>query len=73
MIVKVQISVIPHSDKRVLVYNRERTVMTEFPLDDEFRALMHEEPAGLRPKAFFNATIENGELAIESEAPWQDW
>lgn len=75
MIVKVQLSLesnLPgHTPgSRMMVYNRTRSVAFETDADVE----VVEKMKG-RPKAFFHATqpTNGGKLAIQDEAPWQDW
>ena len=72
-IVKVQVSLFTSEEKpQVLIYNKDRSVMGEFPLTPDI-----EEAMGGDHKKFFYALVPLGkkEVQIEllEEAPWQVW
>lgn len=71
MIVKIQAPI--ESNRKsppALVYNEDRSFLTETKLDEDLKKLM----AG-RLKAFFNIRLSDDEenFNILCEAEWQDW
>lgn len=66
MIVKVQVS--PGTPPRVLFYNKDKTILSEFDADRDIMKLMRR-----RKKAFFLAELDHGELQIFEEVPHEDW
>lgn len=74
MIVKVQQSfhTITGGEVRVLVYNKDRSVMGEFARDSQLAALL-----GRSLKSFWYATkpknVRQGKLTLDRKAPWQKW
>lgn len=69
LIVKVQLSLFTNERVRqVVVYNEDRSIEFMFDAPKDVLKLM-----GERPKAFFYATLNDGTLGLDEEAPWQDW
>ena len=71
MIVKVQLSQFDsRGEKRLLVYNKSRTVQYEGEATPEIIAEMGDEQ-----KKFFRAAVnhETGKIEIQDDAPWQEW
>lgn len=69
IIVKVQLSLYTSEPVRqVVVYNEDRSI--EFMMDAPADVL---ELMGDRPKAFFYATLKDGTMGLDEEAPWQEW
>lgn len=70
MIVKVQVSLVTsHHQKRVLIYNEDRSVQLEGALTEDLAMLT----AG-RPKSYFEATLDKkGKLEFLKEVGQQDW
>lgn len=69
MIVKVQRSLFP-PDADCLVYNKTRTIMGQFPVEDDIRAAMGDDL-----KAYFHAKYRkhDGKVELLQRAPEQDW
>jgi hypothetical protein len=71
MIVKVQVSLATTEPKRrVLVYNRSRSVQWEDEASADILKVMNG-----KAKAFFHATVskKTKRLEIGAETDWQDW
>lgn len=66
MIVKVQLPLA--GADMALIYNEDRSVMLHVPVTAPLRSRMKG-----RPKRFFHANVERGELEIGDAAPWQEW
>lgn len=69
MIVKIQIPLTTtgSGEPQALVYDRAQTIKLFIPV-----ALIASHMAGA-DKAFFYATVTDGELEIERDADWQAW
>jgi hypothetical protein len=67
-IVKIQRSQSPSQSGRVLVYNCDRRYLWQGQIDPRVDKWM-----GDKQKAYAYAHIENSEIVIDHEAPWQDW
>jgi hypothetical protein len=69
-IVKVQLPLATNDKKQMaLVYNRDRSYMTQIFADQRLIRKMSD-----MPKRFFWATIpDEGKIVIEEDAPYQDW
>lgn len=69
-IVKVQASLFASDgSSTILVYNKDRSVMQEFPAN---KALIDD--IGGEMKAFYYAhKTKDGYLALDEKAPWQKW
>lgn len=70
MIIKVQVSLATnHKKKMVLVYNMDKTIMREFPMNKDVVDVMNG-----RSKAYFNANHRpDGILEIFDEIETQNW
>lgn len=70
MIVKVQRS-ISSSDgsERVLIYNRDRTIIYSEDITEEVKQLF---PDGVY-KLYFRATFQEGNLSLDHQVPQQDF
>jgi len=51
-----------------MVYNRDRSKEFFLPVTEDLRKLMNG-----KPKKFFSCHIEEKNLVIDFEAPWQSW
>lgn len=67
-IVKIQLPIGGTANLGALVYNRDRTIHSFVPVDDDLLAMMDGEP-----KKFFYMQRVNDREVCFSEAPWQDW
>lgn len=69
MIVKVQVA-LESSMKNppALVYNKDRSVVMELPVNDEIRLMMEGQP-----KRYFEAEVEGDSLLIIGDADPQPW
>ena len=65
MIVKVQVAF--NQKDNVLVYNEDKTIIFQTE-SEKITDMMNG-----NMKAFFHAEIEDGNLNLIEEAPWQDW
>lgn len=68
MIVKVQLSLYPPDGSGTFIYNEDRSVTLDTLTTPELRQRM-----GTRVKAFFHAALQDGQIKLEGEAPWQKW
>jgi hypothetical protein len=70
MIVKVQVSLATSlPNQRVLVYNKDRSIMYENDVTDDVLELL-----GDRPKAYFKAHLDKyKKLVLDEQAEDQDW
>lgn len=70
MIVKVQISIATtHPNRRVLIYNKDRSITYEADVTDEVLALVE----GL-PKTYFKAHLDRyKKLVLDERTKDQDW
>lgn len=66
-IVKVQVPLFPKGAP-ALVYNKDRSVMQQCPVDASLKKLMRG-----RAKAYFAANIEGGKIRLIRQTPDQDW
>lgn len=75
MIVKVQLSLFTgHPHRRMIVYNEDQSVHWEGDATQEVVDVMGHEGDIRDIKKFFHAHIdEDGKVALDGEAPWQDW
>ena len=67
-IVKVQASIV--GAPNVLVYNRERTIMQQFPQTPEVMKAMN---GDLKKFFYYHLDPETKKLILDEEAPWQQW
>lgn len=69
MIVKVQLSIITsEKNRRVLIYNEDRTIEYETDASKEIVDLMRGDL-----KAFFHASMVETEISLNQRAEWQEW
>jgi hypothetical protein len=69
IIVKVQLSLYTTEvERQVVVYNEDQSIFFEMDAPLDVLELM-----GERPKAFFYATLKDGTLGLDEQAPWQNW
>lgn len=69
MIVKVQMPLTSNvSSPPCLVYNEDRTLEVQLPIDKSLRAAMGDDT-----KQFFHAHMEGTILHLDKIAPWQEW
>ena len=70
MIVKVQLPLASNAPKpELLVYNEDRSIQELLPASKEVVDLFDEDEV----KAFFYATLKDGNLTLDGRAPWQTW
>jgi hypothetical protein len=68
-ICKIQVSVYTSEDcTQVLAYNEDRSIQGQFDATPDLIEAMKG-----RYKAFFYCRLRDSQLAIDREAPWQDW
>lgn len=67
---KVQVPLVTNHKPLALVYNKDRSIQSQIPIDKTIKKLM-----GNDLKLFFHGTYDDKteELTLGKRAPWQEW